>query len=170
MVSSQAGSLSELGTPRDRRPYAAHFHNWSWWLKAPVLIHTIHKRQAEWELVQRMVTKIIKGLENLPYNANLKKLHIFSLEKVQRDVITICQYLKPDCREERGSPFARSHLEITRCKSYKMHWNGFHLAIGKKFSIVRSNNHWNNLPRNVVESPSLDDFKVWLERMLDNLI
>lgn len=107
-----------------------------------------------------MVTKTIKGLENMPYNASLKKLHIFSLEKAQRDVITVCQYLKPDCREERGSPFTRSHLEITRGKSYKVHWKGCHLAIRKKFSTVRSNNHWNNLPRNVVESPSLDDFKI----------
>lgn len=57
---------------------------------------TIHKMQAEWDLVQRRVIKIIKGLENLPFNESLKELHIFSLEKSERDLITVCQYLKPD--------------------------------------------------------------------------
>lgn len=111
-------------------------------------------------MVQRRVTKIIKGLENLPCNESLKELHIFSLEKAQRDIITVCQYLKPVYREEGGSPFTRSHLEMTRGKSCKLHWMGFHLGVGKKFSTVRSSNHWNSLPGNVVGSPSLDDFKI----------
>lgn len=87
----------------------------------PVLIHTVHKRQADWEMVQRRVTKIIKGLENLLCKETLKELHIFSLEKAQRDLITVCQCLKPDYREEGSSLFTRSHLEMTRGKSCKLH-------------------------------------------------
>lgn len=62
-------------------------------------------------MVQRRVTKIIEGLENLPYNENLKELYIFSLEKAERDLITVSQYLEPDYREEGGSPFTGSHLD-----------------------------------------------------------
>jgi len=32
---------------------------------------------------------------------------------------------------------------------------------------VRTTDHWNNLPRNVVESPSLEGFKTQLGRALD---
>lgn len=38
------------------------------------------------------------------------------------------------------------------------------------FSTVRKINHWNNLLRVVVESPSLEIFKVWWGRVIDNLI
>lgn len=47
---------------------------------------------------------MIKGLENLPFNESLKELHIFSLEKAERDLITVCQYLKPDL--QRGGMFS----------------------------------------------------------------
>lgn len=92
------------------------------------------------------VTKIIKGLENLPYNESLKELYIFSLEKAQRDLTTVCCYLKPNYREEGDSPFTRSHLEMTRGKRCKVQGEGCLLGIVKKFSTVRSSNYWNNLP------------------------
>lgn len=37
------------------------------------------------------------------------------------------------------------------------------------FFGARSVNHWSNLPKDVVKSPSLEVFKTWLDRMLDNL-
>lgn len=40
----------------------------------------------------------------------------------------------------------------------------------QEFLTVRSVIHWNNLPRDVVESPSPKVFRMWLDRMEENLI
>jgi len=54
-----------------------------------------------------------------------------------------------------------------RCK---LHWERFHLDMRKKLFTVRTIAHWNNLPRDVVESPSLEIFKMQLDGVLDNLV
>ncbi|KAK4806817.1 hypothetical protein QYF61_005613 [Mycteria americana] len=43
---------------------------------------------------------------------------------------------------------------------YKLYGERFHLDIRKKFFTVRTINHWNNVPRDVVEFPSLEVFKI----------
>ena len=61
-------------------------------------------------------------------------------------------------------------MEKTRGNGSKLHWERFHLDIGKKIFTVRTINHWNNLSRDVMESLSLEVFKMRLDRVLDNLI
>ena len=44
------------------------------------------------------------------------------------------------------------------------------MDIKKESFTVRAVRHWNRLPRDVVDAPSLETFKVRLGQALDNLI
>jgi len=111
-------------------------------------------------------------LESLPYEETLRELGLFTLEKrgLRGNFIAVFQYLKGSCQEDRCSPFARSHLERTRGSGCKLHQESFHLHTRKTFFAVRTIDHCNNLPRDVVESPSLEVFKTQLNKVLHNLI
>ncbi|PKU45151.1 hypothetical protein llap_4556 [Limosa lapponica baueri] len=73
------------------------------------------------EKVQRRATKMIKGLQSLPYEERLRKLGLFSLEKrsLRGDLIAMFQYLKDGYREDGDSLFARSQMEKMRDNGYK---------------------------------------------------
>ncbi|KFQ32837.1 hypothetical protein N332_05291, partial [Mesitornis unicolor] len=52
----------------------------------------------------------------------------------------------------------------------KLEKGRFRLVIRKKFFTVRVVRHWNRLPREVVDAPSLQVFKARLDRALGNLV
>ncbi|KGL77690.1 hypothetical protein N309_03852, partial [Tinamus guttatus] len=49
---------------------------------------------------------------------------------------------------------------------HKLKNQKFHRNLRKKFFTVRVTEHWNRLPREVVESPSLEIFKSHLDAVL----
>ncbi|KFQ59536.1 hypothetical protein N334_13105, partial [Pelecanus crispus] len=52
----------------------------------------------------------------------------------------------------------------------KLKESTFRLDIKKKFFTVRVVRHWNRLPREAADAPSLEAFKVRLDGALANLI
>ncbi|KFV50588.1 hypothetical protein N341_12438, partial [Tyto alba] len=46
----------------------------------------------------------------------------------------------------------------------------FKLDTRVKFFTMRTISHWNNFPREVVDSPTLDTLKIQLDRVLGHLV
>ncbi|KAK4817287.1 hypothetical protein QYF61_007845 [Mycteria americana] len=101
------------------------------------------------ERVQRRATELGKGLEHKADGERLRELGLFSLEKrrLRGDLMALYNCLKGGCREGR-----------------------FRLDIREFFFTERVIKHWHRLPREVVESPSLEVFKGRLDEVLRDVV
>ena len=79
-------------------------------------------------------------------------------------------YLKGADKQEGQRLFTRLDRERTRGNGFKRRQGRFPFDIRRKFFTQRVVKHWNRLPKEVVDAPSLEAFKARLDVALGSLV
>ncbi|KAK4826836.1 LOW QUALITY PROTEIN: hypothetical protein QYF61_011644, partial [Mycteria americana] len=125
-----------------------------------------------WTSGPEEATEMVRGLEPLCYGERLRELGLFSLEKrrLRGDLLVAFQYLKGADKKDGDRLHSRACSDRTRGNSLKLKEGRFRLDLRKKPFTLRVVKPWPRLPREVVDAPSLETFKVRLDGALSNLL
>ena len=115
---------------------------------------------------------MFRAMEHLCYEERLRESGLFSLEKrrLEGDLSAAFQCCKRAYKKYGDKLFSRACYDRTMGNGFKLRQGRFRLDIRKKYFTTRVMKHWHRLPREVVDAPSLEIFKVRLDGALTNLI
>ena len=117
------------------------------------------------EGVQRRTTKLIPELYNLPYEDRLRELKLPSMEYRRRrgDMIQCFKIMNGLVRLKTTELFTTIPAGTTRGHNQRVLRQRAHKSVRAKSFSQRTISSWNSLPKEFIESPSVNTFKNWLD-------
>ena len=90
--------------------------------------------------------------------------------RLKGDLIALCSFLRKGSGEGGAELFSLGSRDRTHRNGSKLHQGRFRLDMRKHFFTERVVKHWNRLPREAVDAPSLSVFERYLDNELNNML
>ena len=123
------------------------------------------------EAVQARATKLIPSIRHLGYVRRLERLNLYSLEKrrLRGQLIETFKLLKGVNNIDYRHLFTFSNNR-TRSNGWKLELKRFNTSQCGNFFTYKIAPIWNRLPAEAVNSASVEQFKIELDKVIDTLI
>ncbi len=107
------------------------------------------------ERVQRLATRLVRGLSHVPYEERLRQLNLFSLERrrLRADLILAFKFFKGKVDRNPSDFFLRPPRAGLRGHTYRLLQGPSRLQRMSGAFSVRVVKFWNRLPAHLVLSP-----------------
>ena len=122
------------------------------------------------DCVQRRATELVKGLEGMPCEERLGTLGLSSLvrRRLRGDLIALYSFPRRGGGAGGADLFSLVSRDRVCGNGSKLHQGRFRVDIRKHLLAKRELKHWNKIPAEVVDAPSLSVFKRHRDNALNN--